>query len=219
MPALPNDYDTDPSRWASHDPSVQTHGDVHKPVAERIIREGLAPVLDVGGGQGTLVRLLPVACRAVAVDLSPTQLTPAPGPKVRAHAAALPISQEAAGAVAMLWMLYHLDEPIQAIREAKRVLRSDGLVVASTTSRTNDPELTDGYPPTSFDAEVAVDIVASVFEEVSAERWDAPTTLLADDAAVRRYCHSHLLPSEAAHRVTPPIWLTKRGCLVYAYKH
>jgi SAM-dependent methyltransferase len=118
----------------------------------------------------------------------------------------------------MLWMLYHLDEPAQAIREAERVLRRGGLFVASTTSRNNDPELTDEYPPTSFDAEEAPDIVASGFEEVSVERWDAPITLLADHAAVLRYCHSHLPPPDAADRVTPPVWLTKRGCLLYAYK-
>jgi hypothetical protein len=51
--------------------------------------------------------------------------------------------------------------------------------------RTSDPELTDGYPPTPFDAEDAPDIVASVFAEVQGERWDAPMTLLTDrDAAL-----------------------------------
>lgn len=218
MPALRNDYDSDPSRWASRDPAVQMHGDVHQPVAERLIREDLAPVLDVGGGQGTLAGLLPAGRLAVVIDLFPTQLAAAPEPKVRAHAAALPISGGSVGAVAMLWMLYHLDEPAHAIREAKRVLHRGGLFVASTTSRNNDPELTDGYPPTSFDAEEAPDLVASVFQEVSVERWDAPMTLLADNAAVLRYCHSHLLTPEAAGRVTPPVWLTKRGCLLYAYK-
>jgi ubiquinone/menaquinone biosynthesis C-methylase UbiE len=193
------------------------HGDVHQPVAKRLIREDLAPVLDVGGGQGTLASLLPAAL-AVVVDLSPTQLAAAPEPKVLAHAVALPIGERSVGAVAMLWMLYHLDEPAQAIREAERVLRRGGLFVASTTSRNNDPELTDEYPPTSFDAEEAPDIVASGFEEVSVERWDAPITLLADHAAVLRYCHSHLPPPDAADRVTPPVWLTKRGCLLYAYK-
>jgi SAM-dependent methyltransferase len=191
------------------------HGDVHQPVAERLIREDLAPVLDVGGGQGTLAGLLRAGRLAVVIDLSPTQLAAAPEPTVLAHAAALPIIEGSVGAVAMLWMLY---EPAQAIREARRVLRRGGLFVASTTSRNNDPELTDEYPPTPFDAEEAPDIVASVFEEVFVERWDAPMTLLGDHAAVLRYCHSRLLPPEAADRVTPPVWLTKRGCFLYAYK-
>jgi SAM-dependent methyltransferase len=218
VPALSNDYDSDPGRWASRCASVQLYGDVHRPVAERISRENLAPVLDVGGGGGALASLLPASWLAVVADLSPTQLAATPHPKVRAHAAALPISHGSVGAVAMLWMLYHLEEPAQAILEAKRVLRRGGLFAASTTSRHNDPELTDEYPPTPFDAEEAPDILASVFKEVAVEHWDAPMTLLADNAAVLRYCRSHLLPPEAADRVTPPVWLTKRGCLLYSYK-
>ena len=92
------------------------------------------------------------------------------------------------------------------------------MFVASTASRSNDPELADGYPPTSFDAEEAPDIVAALFGEVHVERWDARLTHLPDREAVLRYCRSHSLPQGAADRVTPPVWLTKRGCLVYAYK-
>jgi len=219
VPAIPNDYDADPSRWASHDPGVQIYGDVHQPVAARIIREDLTPVLDVGGGHGALAGILPSAGLAVVVDVSPVQLVRAPEPKIRADGAALPIRDGSAGAVAMLWMLYHLDEPVQAIREAQRALRRGGLFVASTTSRANDPELIDRYPPSAFDAEEAPEVVASVFGDVSVERWDAPMTFLADHAAVTRYCRSHFLPPDAAQRVTPPVWLTKRGCVVYAYKH
>jgi hypothetical protein len=60
--------------------------------------------------------------------------------------------------------------------------------------------------------------VATIFGEATVERWDAPMTLLPDEAAVLSFCRSHLLPPEAADRVTPPVWLTKRGCLIYAYK-
>jgi SAM-dependent methyltransferase len=218
MPALPFDYDSDPDRWRSCDRGNQVFGDVHAPVARLIAGEDLAPVLDIGGGQGYLASLLPTGWPSIVVDLSPTQLADAPHPKVRAEASVLPVRDRSAGAVTALWMLYHLDDPASAIAEAARVLRPGGLFVASTSRRANDPELTDGYPPTSFDAEEASDIVATVFGDVQVERWDAPMTYLPDRDAVIRYCRSHSLHRDAADRVTPPVWLTKRECAVYAYK-
>jgi SAM-dependent methyltransferase len=218
MPALPSDYDSDPERWRSCDRSVQVFGDVHAPVARRIAGEDLAPVLDIGGGQGYLECLLPTGWPSIVVDLSPTQLADVPHPKIRASASVLPARDRCAGAVAALWVLYHLDDPGLAVAEAARVLRPGGLFVASTSSRANDPELTDGYPPTPFDAEEAPDIIATVFGDVQVERWDAPMTYLPDRDAVLRYCRSHSLHRDVADRVTPPVWLTKRGCVVYAYK-
>jgi len=165
-----------------------------------------------------LERLLPTGWPAVVVDLSPTQLAEAPHPKVRADARQLPLPDQSVAAVTMLWMLYHLDDPVAAIAEADRVLGPGGLFVASTSSRRNDPELTDAYDATPFDAEEAADIVATVFAHVTVERWDAPMTLLPDRESVVRYCRSHLLAPEAADRVSPPVWLTKRGCLVYGLR-
>jgi SAM-dependent methyltransferase len=218
MPVIPSDYDSDPERWRICDRGVQVFGDVHAPVARRIIDEDLAPVLDIGGGQGYLESLLPTGWPSVVVDLSPTQLADAPHPKIRANASVLPARDRSAGAVTALWMLYHLDDPALAVAEAARVLRPDGLFVASTSSRANDPELTDGYPPTPFDAEDAPDIVSAVLADVQVDRWDAPMTHLPDRDAVLRYCRSHSLHPDAADRVTPPVWLTKRGCIVYASK-
>jgi SAM-dependent methyltransferase len=213
---VPFDYDADPQRWRSLDRATQLAGDVHGPVARRIVAEGLAPVLDAGGGEGELVRHLPPGWPVTVLDRSRTMLATAPRPVALARAEALPVGDGCAGAVTMLWMLYHLDEPRDAIREARRVLRSGGLFVACTSARTNDPELTDGYPPTTFDAEDAGQVVGDVFDDVTVERWDAPLTLLADRAAVERYCVHHSLPPAVARRVTPPVLLTKRGCLVYA---
>src|SRR6266536_479663 len=95
-----------------------------------------------------------------------------------------------------------------AIAEARRVLRPAGLFAACTASRRNDPELTDGYPPSPFDAEEAPAIVASVFGDVDVDSWDGPYTVLPDRDAVLRYCRSHFLPPEAADRATPPVTLT-----------
>src|SRR5438045_6195929 len=58
MGVIPPDYDADPGRWRSHDRSWLVDGDVHEVVAERVAAEGLAPVLDVGCGNGRLAELL-----------------------------------------------------------------------------------------------------------------------------------------------------------------
>jgi SAM-dependent methyltransferase len=218
MSALTPDYDSDPARWASDDSSTRPFGNVHERVAALVTAEGAAPTIDVGGGQGRLATRLPRAWPAVLVDNSPTQLARADARarKLRAEATRLPVADGSAGSVAMLWMLYHLSHPGTALEEARRALRPGGLLLASTASRRNDPELTDGYPPTSFDAEEAGEIVSSVFGEVTVESWDAPLAYLVDGDAVVRYCRSHLLPASAAERVSPPLWLTKRGCLVIA---
>ena len=214
MQALESDYDDDPGRWASHDFSTQKFGDVHEGVAERIRVENLAPVLDVGGGDGRLELHVP----GIIVDTSPTQLSRAPHPKVRADALQLPFPDNCAGAVTMLWMLYHLDNPHAAIVEARRVLKPGGLFVACAPSRFNEPELTDGNEPTPFDSEDAPAIVASVFGDVEVDAWDAPMTYLETREQVLQRCRAHQLPATAADRVTAPVWITQRGCLVYAYK-
>jgi SAM-dependent methyltransferase len=210
------EYDSVPERWRSIDRSTQLGADVHGLVARRIVDEALTPVVDVGGGEGELVRHLPVGWHTTVLDLSPTMLASAAHPKVRARAEQLPIADGSAGAVAMLWMLYHLDHPERAIREARRALRPGGLFAASTSARTNDPELTDGYPPTTFDAEEAEQIVRRLFDDVAIHHWDGKLTFLPDVEAVERYCLGHLLPPSAARRVTPPVFLTKRGCLMLA---
>jgi SAM-dependent methyltransferase len=216
--AAPFDYDTTPDRWGSLDRTTQLGGDAHAPVAARIVDANLTPVIDAGGGDGELGRHLPPGWPLVTLDLSPTMLASAPHPKVRARTERLPLATGTAGAVTMLWMLYHLDHPEDAVAEAWRVLRPGGLFAASTAARDSDPELTDGYPPTTFDAEEAEGIVRRVFSDVTVVRWDAKLTRLDDADQVARFCVHHGLPPSAAQRVAPPVLLTKRGCLVYARK-
>ncbi len=58
---LPVDYDRDPARFAAYQAATARFsavGDVHVPVAERLTSTAAASVLDLGGGNGTLARLL-----------------------------------------------------------------------------------------------------------------------------------------------------------------
>ncbi|HVA03930.1 MAG TPA: class I SAM-dependent methyltransferase [Acidimicrobiales bacterium] len=189
-------------------------------MAERLVSDGVGSVLDIGCGIGRFGTAAQGRLVWLGLDESPRQLADCPhGPVIRADAARLPISNRSVDAVAMLWMLYHLDEPRDALAEAKRVLRRGGLLAACASSRTNDPELVPyGYPRTTFDAEEAAEIVSDVFgaSNVEVELWDAPLVQLADREEIASYARSHLLPSTVVDAVTPPVTLTKRGCLVWA---
>lgn len=75
--------------------------------------------------------------------------------------------------VTHLWCLYHLADPVEAITEAARVLATGGHYFACCAARTNDPEIMpEGYSPSSFEADEAAEIVATVVEEVDPVRWD-----------------------------------------------
>lgn len=212
MTAIPPDYDSDPARRQSW----KAPHDVHHMIGPEL----RGPVLDVGCGEGRLASVLRDGVGWVGVDASPAQLATNPyRPAVLADMRALPFRDGVFAEVAHLWCLYHLDEPSVAISEAKRVLRTGGRYYASTGARDNDPEIKfEGYAPSSFDAEEAVSIVESVFEEVEPERWDAKFFALQTRDEVRAYCRHSFIPAERAEEVDLPLWLTKRGVLVRGTK-
>jgi SAM-dependent methyltransferase len=210
MAAVPPDYDSDPERWQSW----ESPQDVHEMIAPEL----RGPVLDVGCGEGRLASLLGDGVTWIGVDSSPAQLAANPyRPVVLADMRALPFRGGALAEVTHLWCLYHLDDPSVAIGEAQRVLRTGGRYYASTAARDNDPEIVfEGYPRSSFDAEEAVSIVKSVFEEIEQQRWDAKFFPLETRDEVRAYCRHNYIPAERAEEADVPLWLTKRGVLVRA---
>ncbi len=212
MTVLPPDYDSDPGRWQSW----ESPQDVHEMVAPELS----GPVLDVGCGEGRLASLLRPGVVWVGLDSSPAQLAANPyQSRVRGDMTALPFTDESFAEVAHLWCLYHLNDPVPAIREAARVLRPGGHYYASTSARNNDPEIMpEGWPPSTFDAEDALSLMASVFDEVEAERWDGKFFPLRTRDEVRAYCRHNFVPAERAESVELPLWLTKRGVLVRARK-
>ncbi len=228
---MPVDYDEDPERFRTGRRAVRAYatGDVHEPVAARVVAEGVAPVLDVGCGDGALAEALmarsPDGPGWVGLDASATMLAAAPRPAIRADAAALPVAAASVGAVCALWMLYHLQDPTVAVIEAHRVLRPGGVFVACTSARDDSPELTahlGPQPASTFDAEEAEAIVAAVFDDVGVDRWDGAFVHLPDPAAVEQYlvgrCIGQELAAEVAAAAEVPLDVTKRGVVVWARK-
>jgi len=178
------------------------------------------PVLDAGCGEGRLASLLAGRVTWVGLDSSPAQLTGCRfRPAVGGDMTALPFRDVSFAEVTHLWCLYHLEDPLVAIAEAKRVLRPGGRYYACTAARGSDPEIMpEGYPASCFDAEEAVSVVASVFEHVQAQRWDGKFFPLWTREEIQAYCRHHFIPPERAGQAEVPLWLTKRGVLVRARK-
>jgi SAM-dependent methyltransferase len=226
---MSSDYDSDPGRFLTA--SVLPQDDVHPYVAARLAELGARTVLDVGGGNGRLARLLAgLGLRCLLIDISPTMLALAPRPAVRADGAWLPVAGDSADAVAALYTLYHYADPGRPIAEARRVLRPGGTFVACAPNRDSAPEIAHLVPDwgsaSPFDGEAAAGIVASVFtaagDTVTAERWDGPLVTLADAGHAAGILRVHGLTAEAASAAAAtldlPLPLTMRGCFVYATK-
>jgi ubiquinone/menaquinone biosynthesis C-methylase UbiE len=222
--AIPPDYDERRERFRIARDVQRRHGaaaDIHATVARRFLDEGLTPVLDVGCGEGELARHLPEGAWA-GVDSSPTMLAAAPGPVVEADATALPYPDESFGSLALLYVLYHLPEPSQALAEAHRVLRPGGLLAVAVPSRHDSPELAHALPsgPLTFDAELAPQLIGERFHDLEVERWDAPLLRLPSRDDVRDYLIGKGAEPErasaAAEATDVPLEVTKRGALVFA---
>ncbi|TWP49960.1 class I SAM-dependent methyltransferase [Lentzea tibetensis] len=225
---VPRDYDSTPERYRlgiGISKAYSSH-DLCGRVAEQL--RGRELVLDVGCAEGVLSAAV-TGSRLVGLDASMTLLRGHPEPRVLGDAVALPFRDGVFDAVTAINVLYHLPDPAVALREAHRVLKPGGLLVAATITRTDSPEFS-AYRvrvPSTFDAEEAPSIVESVFDAVAVDAWDAPYVTLPTRETVRDYLLMRRVAAEAAERAAAelpvPLTVTKRGALVMgtkaAYRH
>lgn len=220
---VPFDYDTAPERYRFAMAVAGAHAtaSLYATVAGLLRQLGARLVLDIGCADGVLRAALPPAGpRLVGLDRAAALLQDHPAPAVRADATGLPFRAASFDAVTALNMLYHLADPVPALREAHRVLRPGGHVVVSAISRDDSPELADHWvrPRTSFDAEEAPELLARMFDAVVVRRWDAPLVTLPDPPAVRDYLLARHVPARradrAAREVPTPLAVTKRGAFL-----
>jgi SAM-dependent methyltransferase len=140
---------------ASYDHGVEAYENLWSPVILPAalalvpwlgVRDG-GVVLDVGAGTGALVGAIRAAvssAEVVALDASGEMLRVAHlqrhAPAVLADAQALPVAAETVDAAVLAYVLFHLADPLAALREATRVLRSGGRAATVTwTSERAEP--------------------------------------------------------------------------------
>ncbi|SMD15240.1 class I SAM-dependent methyltransferase [Kibdelosporangium aridum] len=221
--AVPVDYDSNPDRYRSGArlSKAYSQANLYARVASHLTSADL--VLDVGCAEGVLREAMPDK-RVIGLDMAITFLRNHPEPRVQASATAIPFQDNTFDAVTTLNMLYHLADPTQALREAKRVLKPGGVLVASTIARSDSPEFS-AYrerPPSPFDAEEAPQVVRTVFDDVEVDAWDAPLITLPTAESIRDYLLARRVAEEAAQRaareLAVPLTVTKRGAVLIARK-
>jgi SAM-dependent methyltransferase len=201
--SVPCDYDTDPERYRPGMRTARAHtrADLYGRVARLLGGLGAGTVLDVGCAYGALRAALPAPGPwLVGLDASETLLRDHPPRVLRADARRLPVRDRAVDAVTALDVLYHLPDPMPALREARRVLRAGGHLLAATIACTDSPEFSAYWSrsATSFDAEDAPGLLARVFDSMAVFAWDAPLVTLPDAAAIRRYLIGRQVRAEIA---------------------
>lgn len=202
---MPFDYDAAPERYRLGMQTSRMHSvaSLYDRVALLLHELAAGVVLDLGCADGALRDAVPDSGpRLVGLDASATLVRAHPGPVVRADATRLPFLDTVFDAVTALNVLYHLPDPMPAVRETHRVLRVGGHLVAATIARNDSPELHAYWtrPATSFDAEDAPRLLGRVFDAVTVHPWDAPLVTLPTPAAIRDYLVGRHAPAEVPPR-------------------
>ena len=229
---LPSDYNDAVFRQGQeahaldHSILLPEYRDVHPLIADRIAASAASLVLDLGCGPTKLGKLLDErGVKWVGIDAAVRRLEAGHGPRILGDARHLPFPDGAFGAVAALYMLYHLADPVVAIREAHRVIEPGGLFAATAPSRYDDPELSSllpGQPLTTFDSELAPALIGQLFEIERVDAWEMALYRFPDGNSLWSYLVARGMESsaalQAATRAVFPLWVTKRGATVWGRK-
>jgi SAM-dependent methyltransferase len=174
-----------------------TGPDPYTVVFEAVFECAPARVLEVGCGRGGLAARMSreLEAHVVAVDQSErmVELTAARGVEALVgDVQQLPFADGEFDCAIAAWMLYHVPDLDRALRELRRVLRSDGRLVAATSSERNLGELWQlvgerGAPAGGFSAETAEGVLLRHFTTV--ERCDVRGTVTFPD---RETAHRHI---------------------------
>lgn len=121
------------------------HIDYHAWVLDRLVWRGDEHVLDVGCGPGdyyTTLRQHHPGAQYVGVDLNAQMLAgnPAHGALAQADTLTLPFDNDVFDVVMANHLLFLVDDRQAAIRELRRVLKPDGVLLTSTNSIHTMPE-------------------------------------------------------------------------------
>jgi SAM-dependent methyltransferase len=150
-------------------------------LSTRLPRSGR--VLEVGAGTGELWRQVSRPREPLTlVDFAPAmcdQLRQVAGARVlRADAARLPFAGGSFDTVIANHMLYHLDDPVAALREFARVVATGGRVAVALNGRDHMADLDEfrasartGIRMNDFRAEAAPAALAEIFADVTVERY------------------------------------------------
>ncbi|MEU4367130.1 class I SAM-dependent methyltransferase [Micromonospora chersina] len=170
-----HDYGTNPQGWFDW-------------LDERLPLTG--DVLEVGAGTGRLWSQVDHRGRGLRLTLTDfsaamcVRLREVPGGRVeRCDATRLPFADASFDTVIANHMLYHLDEPVAALREFARVLRPGGRLAAAVNGSDHlaelnaigpaigQPDLAIGFHQNGVTAETAPALVAAYFTDVTVERY------------------------------------------------
>jgi SAM-dependent methyltransferase len=182
------------TRNAIYHDLLQEGDDAEQMVVAAVAEAAPRRVLDVGCGTGELAERIVAATGAeiVAADLSQRMVNLARERGLDARLAdiqQLPFGDGEFDCVVAAWVLYHAPERAQAIREAARVLRPGGRLVASTMAEDNLAEIWELLGESwerdiPFDQENGAAQLEPYFERV--ERRDANGVVVFPDADALR---------------------------------
>jgi SAM-dependent methyltransferase len=116
--------------WALSKDKWFRHPRYQRTIAE-ILKEWLSGriVLDLGCGTGDYLSMLRGACTPVGVDISLEALRLAPGLRVIGSAESIPFRTGSVGGVFGIGMFHSLERPGEMLREVRRVLGADGILI------------------------------------------------------------------------------------------